>query len=186
MTTEWLALWVHFLWSGALTMVCCVTVWWKVGLVAGATKGTTHTRKNESTALRRRLLNIAGMISVCLILNVIAALSTSAKLEEWSRTADMSLTCEIKETWNLRSWGVYGLDDGTVVEVCSAQDAVSTSSKKACADSCTWYPGVTVAWLVCATLNADGTVETLEQVDAFGAHACDCPCSSFVEIQKSR
>jgi hypothetical protein len=97
MTTEWLALWVHFLWSGALTMLCCITVWWKVGLIADAANGTTtHTRKNES--MRRRLLNIASMISVCLVLNVIATSSTSAKLEEWSRTADMSLTCEIKET----------------------------------------------------------------------------------------
>jgi hypothetical protein len=108
MTTEWLALWAHFLWSVALTMLCCVTVWWKVGHIADAAKGTTHTRKNESTALRRKLLNIAGMVSVCLILNVIAALSTSANLQEWSRTADMSLTCEIKETWNSRSWDVYG------------------------------------------------------------------------------
>jgi hypothetical protein len=117
MTTEWLALWVHFLWSGAFTMLCCVMLWWKVGLIPGAAKSTNHTRKNESTALRRRLLNIAGMVSVCLILNVIATLLTSAKLEEWSRTAEMSLTCEIKETWNSRSWDVYGLDDDTVVEV---------------------------------------------------------------------
>jgi hypothetical protein len=174
MTTEWLALWVHFLWSGALTMVCCVMVWWKVGLVAGAAKGTTQPQKNESTALRRRLLNIAGMISVCLILNVIAALSTSAKLEEWSRTADMSLTCEIKETWISRSWGVYGLDNGTVVEVCNVPDAVSTNSNNACAGSCTWYPGVTIGWLICPTINANGTV------------ACDCPCSSFVEIKQPR
>ncbi len=78
-------------------MLCCITVWWKVGLIADAANGTTtHTRKNES--MRRRLLNIASMISVCLVLNVIATSSTSAKLEEWSRTADMSLTCEIKET----------------------------------------------------------------------------------------
>ncbi len=191
MTTEWLALWVHFLWSGAFTMLCCVTVWWKVGLITDAAKSTTHTRKNESTALRRRLLNIAGMVSVCLILNVIATLSTSAKLEEWSRTAEMSLTCEIKETWNSRSWDVYGLDDDTVVEVCSAQDAVLTNENLAgaCADSCTWYPGILDVSLMCATINADGTVDTLEQVAAdhhVKIHTCNCPCSSLVEIQKPR
>ena len=133
--------------------------------------------------MRRRLLNIAGMISVCLILNVIATVSTSAKLNEWSRTADISLACEIKETWNSRSWYVYGFDDDTIVEVCSAEDAISVGLDT-CVDSCTWYPGILVEALTCST-----KWKTLEEMLADDSPAfapCECPCSSMIEIQKPR
>ena len=132
--------------------------------------------------MRRRLLNIAGMISVCLILNVIATVSTSAKLNEWSRTADISLACEIKETWNSRSWDVYGFDDDTIVEVCSAEDAISRASDFPCDDSCTWYPKISVEVLVCSK---EG--KTLEEILANNyTSPCECSCSSMIEIQKPR
>ena len=92
MKTEWLALWLHFLWSGVFNMTCCVGAWWKIGLVAqAANRNASQTRDESTTVRRRRLLHIAGMISVCLILNVMATVSTSATLNEWSRTADISL-----------------------------------------------------------------------------------------------
>jgi hypothetical protein len=182
MKTEWLALWLHFLWSSVFTIVCCITAWWKAGNVAPVAK--PQTPNNESTTGRRRLLNIASMVSVCLLLNVVASLLTSVKLKEWSRTADISLACEIKETWNSRSWDVYGFDGKTIVEVCSAEDAISVSAGK-CVDSCTWYPGVARGTLVC---HQSGR-ETLEQAlsdDSTLIPACDCPCGSLIEIQKPR
>jgi hypothetical protein len=185
MKTEWLALWLHFLWSGVLTMMCCVVAWWKVGLVAqAAQRKTSQTRKDESTTVRRRLLNIAGMISVCLILNVIVTVSTSAKLNEWSRTTDISLTCEIKETWNSRSWDVYGFDDHTIVEVCSAEDAIPVGFIT-CVDSCTWNPGISAGALACS-------YEGMTLEDALADNSsnnfppCECPCGSMIEIQKPR
>jgi hypothetical protein len=185
MKTEWLALWLHFLWSGVFTMTCCVVAWWKVGLVTQAAKrneSTSQTR-NESTKVRRRLLNIAGMISVCLLLNVIATVSTSAKLNEWSRTADISLACEIKETWNSRSWDVYGFDNETIVEVCSAEDAIPVGSAS-CVDSCTWHPRISVKALACS--KEGGTLEESLADDRKIFHPCECPCSSMIEIQKPR
>jgi hypothetical protein len=196
MKTEWLVLWVHFLWSGIFTMICCFVAWWKVGLVTQATREQTQTR-TESTAVRRRLLNIACMTSVCLILNVIAALSTSAKLNEWSRTANMSLACEIKETWNTRSWDAYGFDDDTIVEVCSAENAIS-KTQNTCVDSCTWHPGIITERLVCSSVDSNGILLTLEQAfahnltseqafaDSLLPALCDCPCDSLIEIQKPR
>ncbi len=186
MKTEWLALWLHFLWSGVFTMTCCIVAWWKVGLVTQATKGnkSTSQTRNESTKVRKRLLNIAGMISVCLLLNVMATVSTSAKLSEWSRTADISLACKIKETWNSRSWSAYGFDDDTIVEVCSAEDAIS-KTQSTCVDSCTWYPEISVEMLVCSK----GEGWTLEEVladDSPSIPACECPCGSMIEIQKPR
>jgi hypothetical protein len=122
------------------------------------------------------------MISVCLILNVIATVSTSAKLNEWSRTADISLACEIKETWNSRSWDVYGFDNDTIVEVCSAEDAISVG-RDTCVVSCTWHPRISVEVLECST---EG--KTLEEVLANKASftPCECPCSSMIEVQKPR
>ncbi len=190
MKTEWLALWLHFLWSGVLTMACCVVAWWKVGLVTQAanrnaiqTRSVSQTR-NEPVTMRRRLLNIAGMISVCLVLNVITTVSTSATLNEWSRTADIWLACEIKETWNSRSWDVYGFDNGTIVEVCSAEDTIPIGKSLPCLDSCTWYPGITVESLACSDERT-----TLEEALADVSptfHACECPCSSMIDIQKPR
>jgi hypothetical protein len=133
--------------------------------------------------MRRRLLNIAGMISVCLILNMIATVSTSAKLNEWSRTADISLACEIKETWSSRSWGVYGFDDDTIVEVCSAEDALSIGGLP-CVDSCTWHPGISVEMLACST--EELTLEETLADDLETFPPCECPCDSMIEIQKPR
>jgi hypothetical protein len=137
------------------------------------------------------------MTSVCLVLNVIAALSTSAKLNEWSRTANMSLACEIKETWNTRSWDAYGFDDDTIVEVCSAENAIS-KTQNTCVDSCTWHPGIIIERLVCSSVDSNGILLTLEQAfahnltseqafaDSLLPALCDCPCDSLIEIQKTR
>jgi hypothetical protein len=129
------------------------------------------------------MLNIAGMISMCLILNVIATVSTSAKLNEWSRTADISLACEIKETWNSRSWDVYGFDDDTIVEVCSAVDTISIAPEP-CVDSCTWHPGISVEVLACST--EKNTLEEVLADDLQTFPPCECPCGSMIEIQKPR
>jgi hypothetical protein len=187
MKTEWLALWLHFLWSGVFTMTCCIVAWWKVGLVTQAAAASTSASRtrNESTTLRRRLLNIAGMISVCLILSVIATVSTAAKLNEWSRTADISLACKIKETWNSRSWTVYGFDDETVVEVCSAEDSILVTSLP-CVDSCTWHPGISVEALVCSKEAEGWSLEEVLANESPLFPACECPCSSMIEIQKPR
>ncbi len=179
MKTEFLTLWVHFLWSGVFTMMCCIAAWWKVG-------GTRQPqRSSESTTGRRRLLNIAGMISVCLLLNLLASLSTSVKLKEWSRTTNISLACEIKETWSSRSWDVYGFDNGTIVEVCSAEDSIPIGKFLPCLDSCTWYPGITAMSLVCSS-TLYGSLEQQQADDSPKFSPCDCPCGSLIEIQKPR
>ncbi len=115
---------------------------------------------------------------------MIATVLTSAKLNEWSRTADISLACEIKETWNSRSWDVYGFDDDTIVEVCSAEDAIPVGLYYTCVDSCTWDPEISVEALACSTEE-----RTLEEVLADNSSLfspCECPCSSMIEIEKPR
>jgi hypothetical protein len=183
MKTEWLALWLHFLWSGVLTMTSCVVAWRKVGLARQAAQRNPSQTRNERMTMRRRLLNIAGMTSVCLILNVIATVSTSAKLNEWSRTADISLACEIKETWSSRSWGVYGFDDETIVEVCSAEDSILVTHFP-CEGSCTWYPRISVETLACSKEGI--SLEEVLANDLSTFPPCDCPCNSMIEIQKPR
>jgi hypothetical protein len=169
MTTEWLALWFPFLVFGSLTMVFCMVSWKQIGtllepmsqITPGARKMSTGAR--EATKQRRRLLRIALMISVCLLLNTIATLSFSSKLDDWSRTADISLACSIKETWNSRDWKAYGFNTKDVVNVCSAKEATRGS----CESDCQWDHSRYPTFLSCGE-----------------NELCDCPCSSFVEIER--
>ena len=190
MKTEWLAIWVHFVWSGSTIMVCCFVTWWKIGVVTGAI--TTNSQRTagqgkQSSKMRRRLISIAGLISVCLLLNVVSTIATSAKLEEWTRTAELTLVCTIKETWNSRAWDAYGLTEDSIVEVCSGEEIISSSA--ACTGGCYWYPGVTNNYLTCAN-SYYGSLEDQAAAKALGVKFapvyCDCPCSSFVEIKRPR
>jgi hypothetical protein len=167
MTTEWLALWCPFLVFGSLTMVFCMIAWKEIGIViAPGTQdaGRASTAVRETIKQRRRLLRIALMISVCLLLNTIATLSVSSKLDEWSRTADVSLACSIKETWNSRDWEAYGLNTMDIVNVCSAEE----TTRGSCESDCQWDPSRDQNFLLCGG----------------DSNFCDCPCSSFVTVER--
>ncbi len=194
MTIEWLAIWVHFVWSGSTIMICCFVTWWKIGVVTGTTSSHRRPagRGQQLSKLRHRLLNIAGLISVCLLLNVVSTIVTSVKLEEWTRTTELTLVCAIKETWNSRAWGAYGLTEDNIVEVCSGDEIISASTT--CIGGCYWYPGVSYKYLTCAS-SIDGSLEDQAAAKALvdkddwdkdSAVYCDCPCSGFVEIKKPR
>jgi hypothetical protein len=74
------------------------------------------------------------------------------------------LVCSIKETWNSRDWEAYGLNTKDSVSVCSAEEATLGS----CESDCQWNPFLVQNHLLC-----DGGIEL-----------CDCPCSSFVEVER--
>jgi hypothetical protein len=199
MTIEWLAIWVHFLWSGSTIMICCFVMWWKIGIATGAI--TTSQRRaglvkqsssKQSSQMRRRLLSIAGLISVCLLLNVVSTIVMSTKLEDWTRTTELNLVCMIKETRSSRAWGAYGLTEDNIVEVCSGEEVISFSTT--CIGGCYWYPGVSYKYLTCATsmfgsLEDQAAAKALVDKDDWDknpAVSCDCPCSRFVEIKRPR
>ena len=92
----------HFLWSGVLTMIFSIIAWREIGFITRAMDTRATPGGVEAAKQRRRLLRIAVMVSVCLLSMVCALLSTSFTLDEWSQTADISLACEIQETWNSR------------------------------------------------------------------------------------
>jgi hypothetical protein len=195
MTVEWLAIWVHFVWSGSAIMMCCFVTWWKIGVVAGAiTKSQRRAVQGQQPSkMRHRLLGIAGLISVCLLLNLVSTIETSTKLGEWSRTTELTLVCSIKETWSTRALGAYGFTEDKIVEVCSGKEI--TDSNGICRGGCYWHPGVTTEYLTCAT-SALGSLEDQAAANALrdkgawtkeiGAVYCDCPCSRFVEIERPR
>ena len=196
MTIEWLAVWVHFVWSGSTIMICCFVTWWKIGVVTGAittsSQRTATGQGKQSSKMRRRLLSIAGLISVCLLLNVVSTIEISAKLEEWIRTTELTLVCRIKETWNSRAWDAYGLTEDNIVEVCSGEEITAASAT--CIGGCYWHPGVTYKSLTCAN-SVRGSLEHQAAAKALVDKAdwdkdppvyCDCPCSRFVEIKRPR
>ena len=79
-------------------MVFSIVIWRKVGFITHVTNKKVSPGRIAAAKQKRRPLRIAVMISVCLLSMVGALLHTSFTLDEWSRTADISLTCEIRET----------------------------------------------------------------------------------------
>jgi hypothetical protein len=194
MKIEWLAIWVHFVWSGSTIMICCFVTWWKIGVVTGAIR-TSQRRAGQgkqSSQMRHRLLGIASLISVCLLLNVVSTIVMSAKLEEWTRTTELTLVCMIKETRSSRAWDAYGLTEDNIVEVCSGEEIIDVTGT--CIGGCYWYPGVTWKHLTCAnsmygSLEDQAAVKALVDKDDWDKVPpvyCDCPCSRFVEIKRPR
>jgi len=201
MTTEYLALWVHFLWSGGLSMVFSLTAWWKMGALINKNThkdGKMGSAGREAMKKRHRLLRIAIMTSFCLLVMMAALLSTSSKLDEYNRTADLSLTC-FKETTFSRDFSAYGLSekDGKV-KVCNSKD-VLWAQNGTCSDGCFWYPGLVTEYLACYPAGGyialdGGSFESLEAMAAYEnpesngvwGVACDCPCTSFIEVETPR
>jgi hypothetical protein len=181
-------------------MIFSAVAWQHIGIMiapARAGAGSQEAAKGVANK-RRRLLQIAVMISVCLLLNTIAMLSTASKLEDWNRTADLSLNCHTGETWFTRNFEAYGLNREEAVNVCSAEAAngVAVQSNVQCRSDCYWQPSVfedlratNVQSLICVH---EGTphqsIEDLVAALEVGGRptVCDCPCSAFVQVEKPR
>jgi hypothetical protein len=185
MATEYAALWVHFLWSGVLTMLFNMIALRQFGL---ATKRMASHQSLEVSHTKRRLLRVAVMISTCLLVMMGALLSTSSKLGEWSRTADISLACATKETQFSKNWDAYGFTDGDIIEACSMEDAneVNVYTDKFCQTSCFWYSTIATNGLTCQSSANNETLEEQAESGKPGFTVCDCPCSSLIQIQRPR
>jgi hypothetical protein len=196
MKTEWLAIWIWFLVFGVLTMYFSLRTAHKMSRALLESRANLESAPNtQSDKSRKRLLRIAGMVSICLVLNTAATLSISVKHEDWSRTADIALTCQTKESWTKKNWENYGLRIGEIVEACSVDEHITIT--KPCEGSCLWYPEITDFFLVCmdpAVHNRPGynSFEDFAKAKANGdwkigdggIYACDCPCSSLIEIKR--
>jgi hypothetical protein len=177
-------------------MVFCAIAWRQFGLATSklALGQATTAGEREAIKQRRRLFNIAVMVSVSLLVMMGALLSTSLKLEEWSRTADISLTCAIKETPTSRNWEAYGFHEGNIVEACSAELANEIQFVLPCASGCFWHSTITTNSLTCENVKGWTFEEHLDD-KAFDREQgiinekfdpCDCPCSSLIEIERPR
>jgi hypothetical protein len=196
--TEWLAIWMWFLVFGVLTLYFSLRTAHKMSRALQESRAnlesTPNTKSNKS---RKRLLRIAGMVSICLVLNTAATLSISVHLEDWNRTADIALTCQTEESWAKRNWENYGLRREAIAEACSVDEYMAVT--KPCDGSCLWYPEITETFLVCmnsarhdrpgynsfedfAEAKANGDWEL--GIEEEGIIACDCPCSSLIEIKR--
>jgi hypothetical protein len=196
MKTEWLAIWIWFFVFGVLTSYFSLRTVHKMSRALQESRANFESAPNlQSDKSRKRLLRIAGVVSICLVLNTAATLSISVKQEDWIRTANISLTCQTKESWSKKNWENYGLGRGEIVEACSVDEHIPVT--KPCGGSCLWYPEITEIFLVCmdaagydwpgyhsfedfAKAKANGDWE----VGDGGVIVCDCPCSSLIEIKR--
>jgi hypothetical protein len=184
MTTEWLALWVHFLWSGGLTMLFCLYSWKEIGrMIRG--EGSKEANKQ-----RKRLLRVAIMVVICLLIMVSTLLFTASKLEEWNRTADLSRVCFTKETAFSRDMAAYGLDaEMGVTKICSRDEANAIRAQHECLTDCFWHPDITLNGLSCG--NGDEDLPHWIRLKANnpeepGWPVCDCECSSLIKVATPR
>ena len=191
MQIEWLALWIHFMWSGILTTIFCIATWRKMGTILHVSGKESSGGQIGATKKRRRLLRIAVMVTFCLFLNAVATLSVSGKLDTWGRTADLALACSTKETHWSRDWDAYGFNENEVVNVCRQEDAIRIL--RLCKGDCILQPAITTDHLVCMYVDS-GDFDIAEpsnfispEDDLFDhISPCDCPCDSLVEIEKPR
>jgi hypothetical protein len=172
-------------------MIFSAVAWQDIGImIAPARTGTGSQEAAKGVAnKRRRLLQIAVMISLCLLLNTIAMLSTASKLEEWNRTADLSLNCHTGETWFTRNFEAYGLNREEAVNMCSAEAANGVAVQSPCRSDCYWQPSVYDLSLICAQEGSPHqSIEDLVTAVEAGENpsVCDCPCSAFVQVEKPR
>jgi hypothetical protein len=188
MTTEWLALWVHFLWSGLLAMVFSVVVWYQIGSLLRPSilrPSVSVLLKSLSSAIRsrwrrphqhtlqpgvspeverkrRRLLQIGVMVSVCLLLNVVATLVISEKLHEWSRTSKILLACH-KETPLIRNWEAYGFNENIITKACTREETIPIQGYASCSSDCYWHPVHATLGLVLKCVPANFGFESIDE-----------------------
>jgi hypothetical protein len=149
-----------------------------------------HGANPEVAQKRRRLLQIGVMVSVCLLLNVVATISISEKLFEWSRTSKIFLNCH-KETPIMRNWEAYGFNEYTITKACTREETISVQGYESCSSDCYWHPVTASLGAVLKCVPTNSTFESIDEYltslsTAHKPNLCDCPCSNLIEVQKPR
>jgi hypothetical protein len=194
MTTEWLLLWMHFVWAGSLIVLFSVLSFLKIRATqlkmagsSGAAGGGANTDVNAS---KSRLLRIAMMCAVCLLINLVCTLLTSEKLDDWATDSDIYLQCSLFETWNQKDTDAYEFVD--LQEVCAPKDVTYTLSALGCKGECTFHAclpveeGEDVTDISCFGKTPDALLcaTTLDPLDSSDYTYCDCPCEEMITVQR--
>jgi hypothetical protein len=206
MATEWALLHAWLFVSGVLIVIFTVGAWLQIYNVQVAMKSSMFSSRkrsgrsidrelnnsveiNEMNAPKRRLLFMACMVSVCLLINTIVAVSISSALAEWGKSTDSWLRCTLSESWSSRNYALYGLTPNQVV---CEQKEITLSYAGECAGDCRWgIPHITGSDLVlfCPmspnvdfdSLNPEIAADLVKTVDyAY----CDCSCDAFVQVER--
>jgi hypothetical protein len=151
MGTEWALLWIHFMWSGVLIFVFSIGTWMELGRIMQYAAGGASDGAKRLATKRRRILFIAVMTASCLLMNMTATLLVSVTLDSWSRSEDISLNCNLFETFASRDWAAYGFGSEPTT-VCSLNDLKPhgiSSPGLECTGACAWVPDLEDEYLVC-------------------------------------
>jgi len=186
MLVEWLLLWIHFVWSATLIIGFTLVSWWKIVGMQRKMNSTSSSSDKRMASSRRRLLKIAMLTSCCLLLNMMATIILSSTLDEWSRSTDLNLSCELFETKFTRKFENYGFDEAEERAVCSLETmkTVETEADTDCTHSCLWEPAFETGFLICSTVDNDFDELINDPVMFENLWSCDCPCSSYVQVEK--
>jgi hypothetical protein len=161
MVLEYALLWSFFIASGTLSLYFTLSVWYQTGALLRAASRTDSDRGASRTHVksqRQRILNIAFLVGVCVLLNTVATLSISLKLESWSMSTDLFLECSTS-TWHGLDFSKFGYTESHNQKVCGGGVGCDLSE-------CYWYPGITTVGLTCASSEKNGG-DSLEEIAFF-------------------
>jgi hypothetical protein len=195
MTTEWLLLWVHFVWAGSLIVLFSVLSFLKIRAVqfksvmpTGAANAAANAEVNAS---KSRLLRIAMICAMCLLINLVCTLLTSVTLDDWATDSDIYLQCSLFETWSQKDTDAYAFVD--LQDICAPKDVTFSFSALGCKSECTFHACLPVEEgedvtdiscfakapnsLLCAT-----TLDPLGEANDYTY--CDCPCEKMIAVKR--
>jgi hypothetical protein len=194
MASEWALLWVHFVWAGFASIIFSVLSYQEIHNLQKRVNDTmSEDEKCERTkagnvdinSSKRRLLRIAIMCALCLLLNLVCTLLTSAKLDAWATDSDIWLQCSLFETKYSKNVVAYQLTDQQ--SICSPAEVTFSLSKLGCKGECAFHKcedetqdvacfGKTNDAFLCAT--------TESPRDSNDYTYCDCPCEHLIQVHR--
>jgi hypothetical protein len=208
---EWWLLWWPFLTSASLTILFSFGTWWKVhasqAVVNSERVGSMNSRhasmNRRLDGQKRRLLQIAAIVSLLLLVNVVVTVSISSSLEDWSRLNDTWLTCNLYETHGKRDFEHYPwLVPGQIV--CNKGQIEKVAFGAECVGDCTFQPTTVMgeSSFVCAlndefdfqdSSNGNASPQESTHFETLTAQLsspqqdvayCGCSCDDIVPVEK--
>jgi len=138
------------------------------------------------------------MAAICLLLNMVATISISATLEDWSESTNVWLDCEVSESMITRDWPRYdffGSTSGSAV--CDMESVSEFIGSRVCVSDCFWRPAVTTEGMICLTSSETTLDDVQELLGTYEANTnnwnslfwesltyCDCPCNDMVSVKR--
>jgi len=186
MFVEWVLVWMHFVWQCNIITMLVIYIARRISKTMSSVKSSaaSSSGSNEMQKSQRRLVQMAAMIAILCVIQMVTNIWTSQTLDSWTEASNLDLKCQFEE-YRFRKWDAYGFTEGQ--KICEAADV--TWSRSPCTDACYYFPPAEDN-----TEFSETDLKCSADVSLFGGEAeedglgrssggidCDCPCSKMVK-----